>query len=222
MNNSEFKSWWDKLDPITQDVIIIELELTPAEKSSRNIWKNPYENFECIRGKKFVSTDYAAPTEETIKLVRKFDCYGTNLHNLPELSKYITLEEIFFGGTHIRNISELKNQPAIQKMCLYNAPVEDFAALKYLRDLKRICISNTAVSDLSPLTDLNNIEVVVFYNTAISSLLPIMNKKYLKRIRCHNTRISADEINQFKFLHPTCEVLIDENEFDENYDDFTK
>jgi Leucine-rich repeat (LRR) protein len=221
-HENTFIKWWNNLDKTSQDVIKIEIELSPEEKKQRNIWKNPYENYEAIRGKSFDSSNISIPKIEDIMLVRKFDCYGTKISEMPILSEFIKLNELYIGGTNIKELSEIENSPNIEKMCLYNAPINDLSPVAKLKNLKRICCSNTEVSDISALSDLDKLEVIIFYNTQVSSLSPLSKLKNLKRIRCHNTRISSQEITEFKNKNPSCEVFTDEESFENEFDDFTQ
>lgn len=148
--------------------------------------------------------------------------------DLSALSEFVRLRDLHFSGTSILTIPLLENIKSLKSLHATNGPLQQIEALELLTELEDLDISNTPLEDikvlrnLSKLKSLNcagtqlkrldyleklqNLEYFDCSNTAVRKLDPLDNLP-LKTLTCYNTKISTREIENFKLVHPDCQVV---------------
>jgi hypothetical protein len=220
-SDEEFALWWEDLGPDWQEIFLVNLELeaglTEELAKLRNIWSTSRENYRRVFGQEFIPDPSQAGR---VVGLRKVDCYGTEVQEIPRMPRGINLDEFYCGSTAVSSAEPLRDQRGLRKLCLYNTRVNSLEPLRGMTRLRRLCCSNTRVDDLSPLRDLNDLEVLSCYNTPVSSLRPIWGLPRLRRLRCYGTMVSEAEVAEFVRDHPRCRVYYRSEEGEPEYDDF--
>jgi len=153
---------------------------------------------------------------------------NTEIKSLEELSLFNLLEEVSISNTRLNDFSAISFLPSIKKLSIPNNPVfnissisrmtnleelnlentsvDDLEALESLTLLKSLNIAGTRVSNLKDISELKNLRTLIINNTSIRTLKHIESIE-LKELKCYNTKIRSSKIEDFKALHPDCEVV---------------
>ncbi len=169
--------------------------------------------------------------EEIHKLagLDKFVVKSISIRDISAMEEFVRLRELRFNDTQIADISPLAKMKKLEILDCSRNPVSDLAPLSELLKLKVVHVentqikdidplsnmiqmeslkfSNTEVKDLKPLSDLSNLKELEFSNTRVKNIKPILDLPNLVMLKCFNNSISDKWIDEFKALHPNCEVV---------------
>ena len=153
---------------------------------------------------------------------------NASISDLNALSEFVRLRDLHFSGTSILTIPPLENIKSLKSLHATNGPLQQIESLELLTELEDLDISNTPLEDIKVLRNLSklkklncagtqlkrldyleglqNLEYFDCSNTAVRKLDPLDNLP-LKTLTCYNTKISTREIENFKLVHPDCQVV---------------
>jgi Leucine-rich repeat (LRR) protein len=150
------------------------------------------------------------------------------INDLLPLNEFIRLKELQLSGTAISEIPMLENFKALTSLHIINGPLQNIEALSQLTNLEDLDISNTPIDELKVVGNLTNLktfncagtqikkltalekiqllEYLDFSNTSVSNLDAIKHLP-LKTMKCYNTKVSKREVDGYKKINPTCEIV---------------
>ena len=192
-------------------------------------WSSVPENWKTVFRIQ-MGKDTAATRENLHELVeqRNLSFKDVQVNDLNALSEFVQLKELHFSGTAITTLPALDNIKSLTSLHATNSPIQQIESLSLITLLEDLDISNTPTEDLrivgslsqlkklncsgtqikrlDALEKLEHLEYLDCSNTNASKLDPLNNLQ-LKTLKCYNTKISNRTIENFKAVHPDCNVV---------------
>lgn len=194
--------WWGHLDDEWQDIF----------RKSTGFKKVPTkEEIHQLTGlKKFVVKSILISDisimHEFVRL-RELKFNDTQVSSLSPLVKMKKLEILDCSRNPIEDMEPIATLTNLKSIYAENTQIDDIDALANLKDLEELRISNTEVKDLGPLEKLTNLRVLECSNTRVKNIKSILGLQNLEVLKCFNNNINTKRIDEFKALHPNCEVI---------------
>lgn len=139
-------------------------------------------------------------------LLEDVEISNTRLSDISAISFLPSIKKLSIPNNPVFNISSISKMKNLEELNLENTSVDDIDALEELTLLKSLNIAGTKVGNLRDISDLINLRVLIINNTSIRTLKHIENIE-LEELKCYNTKIRSSRIEDFKALHPDCEVV---------------
>jgi len=196
------QSWWDGLNDAWKNVL----------KRNAGIRKDPDKN----------ELHY-------ISYLNTLKIDSANISNLEPLNELFFLRDLSINRTAVRDLTPLKKNKALEKLTINQSPVLDIGILSQLSQLKYLDISSTGIGDIDILSDMNKLEIIKLSgipikdikpledlekikqldisNTQVKTLSPIEKLSNLEVLICYNTRIKDKKVEDFRELHPDCQIV---------------
>jgi len=195
------QAWWEKLDDTWKDIFLSNAGITTVPDAN-DLHKISYLN----------------------KLVID----SANIKDLSPVNELFFLKELYINRTAVKDVSPLPKNDKIEKLSINQSPVLDISVLNQLHNLKHLDISNTGIADIDILADMDKLEIIKLSgiqikhikpleelkkirqldisNTMVKSLTPIEENYNLEVLVCYNTKIKQKKIDDFRNLHPDCQI----------------
>jgi Leucine-rich repeat (LRR) protein len=134
--------------------------------------------------------------------------FQNGVNDFELISVFKELQYLNISGTGVNNIAPIKSLNNLEILYADFCMITDLLPLSQLKYLKELDISSPLdfVNSLEPLKGLNNLEKLYVPDHPISTIKPIYNLDRLKILSIARTEVPGDEIEEFKKLHPSCEV----------------
>lgn len=154
---------------------------------------------------------------------------SVNISELKPLNELFLLKELSINRSGVRNLSPLKQNRTLEKLTINQSPVLDISVLGQLSQLEYLDISSTGIEDIDILSDMDKLEVIKLSgipikdikpledlvkikqldisNTQVKTLSPIEKLDNLELLICYNTRIKDKKVENFRELHPNCQIV---------------
>jgi len=139
-------------------------------------------------------------------LLKVVEISNTRLSDFSAISFLPSIKKLSIPNNPVFNISSISRMTGLEELNLENTSVDDLKALESLTQLKSLNIAGTRVSNLKDISNLKNLKVLIINNTSIRTLKHIDNID-LDELKCYNTKLKSSKIEDFKALHPDCEVV---------------
>jgi Leucine-rich repeat (LRR) protein len=131
----------------------------------------------------------------------------SRVSSLQEIRGLELLEELHCPRNPVADLNSVASLYNLRVLNIENTLVQSLDPVAGLTRLEELNCSGTGVKDLSPLAGLSSLRVLEFSNTKVRNLKAILGLDKLEVLRCYNNRISAKAIEEFRVLHPGCEVV---------------
>lgn len=193
--------WWNGLSENWKDVFKAQL------KSKRDFTREDFHQLveqESLIIKDAPVSDLSA-LSEFVRL-KELHFSGTSILTIPPLENIKSLKSLHATNGPLQQIESLELLTELEDLDISNTPLEDLKVLRNLSKLKKLNCAGTQVRRLDHLERLSNLEYLDCSNTLVRKLDPLDNLP-IKTITCYNTKISSREIENFKIVHPDCQVV---------------
>lgn len=199
---ARLRDWWGNLRDEWQDIFrkAVTLDGRPTREQLHNL--TGLQKFEV----KSIIIDNIAPMQEFIRL-RELKFNDTQIKSLMPLSSMQNLEVLDCSRNPIEEIEPLRTLTNLRIIYLNNTQIDELDALKNLKKLEELYVSSTEVKHLDPLEGHDKLRIIDCSNTKVRRLNDIEELPNLESVRCYNTRINSNRVDDFKALHPDCEVV---------------
>lgn len=197
--SDRLKSWWNELP---------------------EAWKKAF--------RKQVGNEATRETLHQLVEQESVEIKDAQVSSLSALREFVRLKELHFSGTAITSITILDqfksltalhatNSPIqkidsiylltnLEDLDISNTPVDDIYATWKLKKLKKLNCAGTLIKRLDGLEKLEQLEYLDCSNTTVSKLKPL-DYLPLTTLKCYNTRLTTRAIENFKAVHPDCQVI---------------
>ncbi|PLX13374.1 MAG: hypothetical protein C0598_03860 [Marinilabiliales bacterium] len=139
-------------------------------------------------------------------LLEDIEISNTRLSDISAISFLPSVKKLSIPNNPVYDISSISKMTQLQELNMENTSVDDLEALEGLTQLRSLNIAGTKVSNLKDIQNLTNLRVLIINNTSIRNLKHIENIN-LEELKCYNTRLKSSKIEDYKALHPDCEVV---------------
>jgi Leucine-rich repeat (LRR) protein len=193
--------WWNGLSENWKDVFKAQM------KSKGNLTREDFHQL--VEQESLIFKD--APVSDLTALsefvrLKELHFSGTSILTIPLLDNIKSLKSLHATNGPLQQIESLEMFTELEDLDISNTPLEDLKVLRNLSKLKKLNCAGTQVKRLDYLEHLSDLEYIDCSNTAVRKLDPLDNLP-LKTITCYNTKVSAREIENFKIVHPDCQVV---------------
>lgn len=152
-----------------------------------------------------------------------------SIQSLNALIPFRFLKKLIISNTGIQTLEDIKTKTKITYLDISNNPIELIDNLEFLVEMDTLIMENTQIKkidivqkfnklrylnfagtqikSLKPLATMTQLESIDFNNTAISNITPLLNMVNLKQMKAFRTKVASNKIEEFKTLHPDCEVI---------------
>ncbi len=193
--------WWNGLSENWKDVF-------KAQMKSKGDFTR--ENFhQLVEQESLVIKD--APVSDLNALsefvrLKELQFSGTSILSIPPLENIKSLKSLHATNGPLQGIESIGLLTELEDLDISNTPIEDLKVIRNLHQLKKLNCAGTQIKKLDYLEKLQNLEYLDCSNTAVKKLDPLDNLP-LKTLTCYNTKITTREIQNFKIVHPDCQVV---------------
>jgi hypothetical protein len=146
---------------------------------------------------------------------------GVNVLQLIKRAKDEVATSIDVGDLLIENIQPFEGLTQLTALGLGDSNITDISPLRNLQNLKLLILKdNRNLQDLSPLSSLTNLEELDFRYNDLRDLdiSPILTLSNLQKIRVSSRKISDSQINLIQTSLPDCQIALDEDGHDVDWD----
>lgn len=174
----------------------------------------------------------SAPTDAQLHKISRVTDFtienNTQITTLEPIKELRNIRNLTVVGTNISNIADLYYLYLLKSLNIARNPIQDFTIIGTLFSLEELNMSSVRIKDISFLSQNTYIQSLNISNTQVKNLKPIANYRYLltldisntpvvnlnalkklplQKLICFNTKLKPKQIEAFKKLHPTCEVI---------------
>lgn len=132
---------------------------------------------------------------------------NTRIGSLLPLAGLASLEVLEANRSPFTDLEPLASLGKLKHLNIENTPVEELDPISSLIQLKEFICSGTQIKDLKALEQIVGLEQLDCSNTNIKKLKSLENMTNLRLLKCFNTKLSEKKVEDFKGLHPQCEVV---------------
>lgn len=193
--------WWRNLSADWKEVFRTQMG---ADTTTTRVNLHKLVEREVLHFKDAPVNDLSA-LSEFVRL-QELDFSGTAITTIPPLENILSLKSLHATHSPIQVLTSLTQFTALEDLDISNTPVDDLKAVGSLTSLKKLNCAGTQVKSLSALEPLQNLESVDCSNTNVNRLDPITSPR-IKTLKCYNTKVTAKRVEEFKALHPDCNVI---------------
>ena len=146
---------------------------------------------------------------------------GVNVLQLIKRAKDEVATSIDVGDLLIENIEPFEGLSQLTALGLGDSNITDISPLRNLQNLKLLILKdNRNLQDLSPLSSLTYLEELDFRYNDLRDLdiSPILTLSNLQKIRVSSWKISDSQMNLIQTSLPDCQIALDEDGHDIDWD----
>ncbi len=131
---------------------------------------------------------------------------GNRISSLAPLQKISRLEVVDATGNPVLSLEGLQSHQQLRDLKADNTPIRDLEPIARSMMLERLSVAGSEIKSLQPLILNRRLVYLDCSNTRVRNLAPIEEMETLRDLIIFNTDMSTGKVEQFKKLHPSCNV----------------
>lgn len=197
------QNWWNSISNNWKQVFVSETDHqeTPNKYQLQNIINQEVIN---IKDNRSITSLLEL---QPFRFLKKLIIANTGIATLDDITDKTKLTYIDFSNNPVEIIDVLGLFVNLDTLIMENTQVKKLDIVAKCTKICYLNFSGTQVKNLKPLTNSESLISIDFNNTAVSSITPLLNLPHLKQMKAFRTKVTSGKIDEFKALHPDCEVI---------------
>ena len=138
--------------------------------------------------------------------VKKLYANWTPVTDLSAISSLIGLTILEISGTKVTSLDPIAGLVNLERLTVGESTISDISVVRNMTKLKSLDFWHSEVSDISVLAELSSLEEIYMSYSKVSTLASLMSLPNIRVLSVFGLSIPAEEMEQFKALHPDCIV----------------